>query len=97
MTTRTISYERLYKIGDFSNVKFGDLIIDIPEEHVFNKEVINKVRYLQMTEIELMYQKYSQLREVTNALPTSDEVIAMLNDMRNKTLTELNEILNKEK
>jgi hypothetical protein len=83
-------------MGDFANIKFGDSIIEVPEAFYIDKEVINRLRYLQMIDTELFYQKYLQLREVAGSLPTSDEVIAMFNDMKNKTLTELNQIMNKE-
>lgn len=65
---RSIRYERLFPMGQYVNVKFTDEINDLPEEVVFNEELMEKLRYLQMVDVEIAYRLYLKLYEKSKTL-----------------------------
>jgi hypothetical protein len=65
---RSIRYERLFPMGQYVNVKFSDEMNDLPEELCLNEDLMNKVRYLQMVEVELAYRIYLKLYEKSKTL-----------------------------
>lgn len=87
-TNRTLSLERLYYLGDYRNVKFGDTITEIPEEVSNKPKAMQIMRYLQLLDTEFAFTRYLALREKTHALSTED-TLAFLEEERVQTFTDL--------
>jgi hypothetical protein len=59
---RKIGVERLYKMGEFANLKFISEITNIPQEIALNKEAVRLINYSQTLEAERAYQDYTRLK-----------------------------------
>ena len=92
---RTLAIERLYWLGDFKNVKFGDTITDIPEELALDIEFTSRVTVLQLIQIEQAYYKYVDIgRRQNREKFTQEEVNAFLEDQRVTLFSELKDVIN---
>jgi hypothetical protein len=78
---RTLSVDRLFSVGQFNNIRFSDTISGLPEYVAVNPDLLNKLRFLQLVQIELDFRKYLKLMDETGAL-SIDESIKLLNDLR---------------
>jgi len=65
---RTLKYERKFPMEQYGNVTFTDDIIELPEEVILNQELISKIRYLQMIDVELAYRTYVELYKQSKTL-----------------------------
>lgn len=92
---RTLGIERIYRLGDYENLKVTDNINDLPEELMFKGELINKIRYLQLLNVELASRKYHKLMESMYVF-SYDEQIEALSEEKLNTLDEIKQLLNKE-
>jgi predicted ribosome quality control (RQC) complex YloA/Tae2 family protein len=92
---RTVGVERTFSIGDFNFIKPQEYLTEIPEELASNSTFINKVRFIQLLNLELTYKKYLVLRAGIDKLSPED-AIAKLEELKANALDELNQILNKE-
>lgn len=90
--TRTLKVERLYSLGDYKNIKFVSEIYNVPKELAFNKEVMDKINYLMLLDIESNFRKYVELSSKLNTLKV-EEMMQYLEDERMNTLDELKQII----
>ena len=85
---RTLKIERLYPLGQYTNIKFVDEILNLPDEAIFNVELESKVRYLQMLEVEIAYRDYVNLMKVAET-KSEEEVAKFLEEQREATVKEI--------
>ena len=98
---RSLRIERLYGLGNFSNIKFVDEITEIPEPVALSEKAISLVTQLQMLEVERAHARYVLLGMTLPAKPEQIEKTAeILEQTRSRVfeefLAELNQIRNKE-
>jgi hypothetical protein len=90
---RSLKSERLYPLGNYTNIKFVDEINNLPEGATFNEEILNKIRYLQMIDFELAYRTYIRLYEKVQTLKI-EEAVKLLEEEKTQTLQEIDKIFN---
>lgn len=83
-----IATERLYSLGNYSNIKFSSEISELPDEAVLNPEVIPTLRFLQLIDCELAYNRYIELVE-SFVGKERGEIIAQLETHKQTTYDEL--------
>lgn len=98
---RSLNVERLYSLGDYKNIKFGNTITGIPEELVNNDKVTGLLFLQQVLSCEIAYRQYVELIERINKeftveiggkkIVNAEEVMQFLQDQRSSTLNELYE------
>jgi hypothetical protein len=89
---REIGTERLYSLGDFKNIKFMDIIIEVPQELVMNDNLINEVKFLQLVSIELAFRRYMRLMEEV-PLAWGQKSIEALEKIRQDTIKTITSLL----
>ena len=92
---RTVGVERTFFISDYNIIKPMEVFTDIPEELATDETFVNKVRFVQLLNIELIYKKYLVLKGRMDQL-SPDDAIAELERLKSNAMDELNQILNKE-
>lgn len=92
---RTLKFERLYNLGNYSNVLIGDEITDLPDELFLREDIINKIRTLQMLNAEINYRRYLNIldRARTFSEESRQELIAMLESEKSTTLDDIKTLL----
>jgi len=93
---RSIRYERLFPMGQYVNVKFVDEVNDLPEALCLNEELMNKIRYLQMVDVEIAYRIYLKLYEKSKTLDLEELAKSMefLEVEKETTINGIKAILN---
>jgi hypothetical protein len=94
---RSLRIERLFGLGNFSNIKFVDEITEIPESVALNQKAVSLITQLQMLEIERAHARYVLLGKTLPATPEQIEKTAeILEQARSRVfeefLAELNSI-----
>jgi hypothetical protein len=89
---RTLKTERLFPLGDFKNIKFADEMIDIPEKVCMDENLMSKLRYLQMIDVELAYRQYLDLIKKVGTIPLEEAMKILLNE-HTTTLQEIEKII----
>lgn len=92
---RTVGVERTFFISDFNLIKPMEYMNDIPEKLSTDETFINKVRFVQLLNLELTFKKYLVLKSGIDQLSPID-AIAKLEELKSKAMNELNQILNEE-
>ena len=90
---RTIETKRLYPLGDYKNVSFEDSFIELPESLMLNTKLINKLRWLQLVEMEKMYYEYLLFKSKYEK-KSAEEILKLLEDSQIQTLTLIKKIIN---
>lgn len=54
----TLGIERTFSLGDYKNIRVTDIITDVPEEWMFDEEITNKLRLLQLMRADSVYYNY---------------------------------------
>lgn len=88
---RILRVERIYALGNYSNLKLSDEY-QVPEGFEDNEELVNKIRYLQFVNLELHHKKYLKLIEKLNQNQDSD-LINLLEEMKETLSNQINNIL----
>lgn len=91
---RTLSVERTYALAQYQNIKLYDSISDLPEEVLANTELVNKIRYLQLLQLEVDYRNYLKLVEMTSQYDTST-IFQVLEEEKINTIDLIKDIFNK--
>lgn len=93
---RSIKYERLFPMGQYVNVKFSDEITDLPEAVCLNEDLMGKIRYLQMVDVEISYRVYLKLYEKAKTLDLEELAKSMefLETEKQETIRTIETILN---
>lgn len=89
---REIGTERLYSLGDFKNIKFMDIIVEVPQEFITNDGLVNEVRFLQLVSIELAFRRYMRLMEEV-PLAWGQKSIEALEAIRQDTIKSITSLL----
>lgn len=58
---RALGIERVFNLGDYKSLRVTDYLNELPEEWALNDELVDKLRYLQMVGINLVYNNYVRL------------------------------------
>jgi hypothetical protein len=89
---KQISAERIYSLGDYQNIKFNDTITEIPDEIALNPDTMERLRYLQLVDIEWSYISYMKLKlqepKITN-LETAEDALNFIEQERTITFANL--------
>lgn len=85
---RTLRYERKFPIEQYGNNAFVDEITGLPEDVFLNAELMAKIRYLQMVEVELAYRTYVELykQSKTVAVESLARAVEFLESEKNTTM-----------
>jgi len=89
---REIGTERLYSLGDFKNIKFMDIIVDMPEAFVEDHALVGEVKFLQLVSIELAFRRYMRLMEEV-PLAWGQKSIEALEQIRQDTINSITSLL----
>ena len=89
---QTIGMERSFFLGDYKILKVSDIITEIPEELINNKEVQSLLRMLQMIRLDKSHVAYRLHASKVYGLEYED-ALALLNDLEMDTIKTLKEIL----
>jgi len=90
---RSLAVERTYSLGQYQNIKLHDSIDNLPEEVVFNTDVMNEIRYLQFIQLELDLRRYLQLVDKIHPYNT-EEAVGYLEEVKVQTIDLIKELFN---
>ena len=90
---REIGVKRLYSLGDYKNITFDDLITEVPEELIFDVELVGQIKYLQLLSVEVAFRKYLQIMEDI-PLNAEDRGVVELEKIRQDTIKSIKTLLN---
>ncbi len=89
---RTISIERLYSLGNYKNIKFGNIIDGIPQEFGLRPEVMGSLSFLLMVSVEADFRTYQKLNQEIGGM-SLEESLEKLSDMRDDTYREIQDLI----
>ena len=92
---RSVGVERTFSISNYNNLKPMEFLSEIPDELAMDSSFINKVRFIQLINLELTYRKYLVLKDKMDQ-ESPEVAIANLEELKSNAMDELNQILNKE-
>lgn len=90
---RTITTDRLYSLGDYRNIRFIDVIDEIPDKLLLNKDYMGAVKFLQLISIEVAFRHYLKLME-EHPISTEQAAIEALETIRQTTIESIKAITN---
>ena len=101
---RSLSVNRLWAMGQFSNYELHDEITDIPEQVALNPKAIGLLYHLMIIEMESAHNKYLQLYKdhpmLVKVFPAIldyfDEINIAVEEDKTKTFDEFMSEINKE-
>lgn len=93
---RNLSVERTYSLGQYQNIKLYDNISELPEEVVFNSELINEIRFLQLIQLETHFREYVKFYEKLHTMNT-EEAMGYLQEIKLNTLDEIEQLFKQTK
>lgn len=88
---RELRVERLHYLGDYRNVKFIDVISELPDDIAFNGELISALRWLQLMQSEKTFYRYLALGSQYKD-KSAEECLAIVSKLHEETLLELKEL-----
>lgn len=90
---REIGVKRLYALGDYKNITFDDIIVEVPEELMFDVELVGQIKYLQLLSVEVAFRRYLKIME---KIPLSAEGrgVEELEKIRQDTIKSIKTLLN---
>lgn len=91
---RDLSVERLYFLGNYKNIKFGNTLKGIPEELAKNPKVVSLLFADQALTCDIAYRKYHELTERIVDEKITD-ILSYLETERQKNFAELYEEIKK--
>ncbi len=89
---REIGTERLYSLGDFKNIKFMDIIVDVPDELALENGLVAEIKFLQLVSIELAFRRYMRLMEEV-PLAWGQKSIEALEQIRQDTINTITSLM----
>jgi hypothetical protein len=92
---RSVGMERVFSLGDYKSIRFSDTINDLPQEVMLNQELIDKLRYLQMLNVDAAYQLYVDMNRRINRIPEEEKLSFLIEEKLN-TLDDIKKLLFKE-
>lgn len=90
---REIGIKRLYSLGDYKNITFDDVITEVPDEIMFDVELVGQIKYLQLLSMEVAFRRYLKIME---EFPLSAEGrgVEELEKIRQDTIKSIKTLLN---
>ena len=88
---RELRMERLHYLGDYRNLKFIDVISELPDKIAFNGELISALRWLQLMQSEKTYYRYAVLANESKD-KSAEECLALVTEIHEETLLGLKEL-----
>jgi hypothetical protein len=92
---RSLGIERVFSLGDYKSIRFSDIINELPQEVMLNQELIDKLRYLQMLNVDAAYQLYVDMNRRINRIPEEEKLSFLIEEKLN-TLDDIKKLLFKE-
>lgn len=89
---RTTSIERLYSLGNYKNIKLGNVIDNIPQGLWMRPEVMGSLSYLLMLSVETDFRRYQKLNQEIGGM-SLEESLEKLSDMRDDTYREIQDLI----
>lgn len=86
-----LNADRLYSLGDYKNIRFTSELTDLPPELISNG-AINLLRYWQLLDLEISFNKYLNLIRKVNEL-SKEDVLAFLEEERQQNLNDLKDVI----
>ena len=94
---RTLKIDRLYSLGDWKNVRFGDEFVDVPEEYILDTDFIANLRMLQLLGVEILYREYLKLQHDELVGKDLEGALERLYELRDEMYESIVSILDKDK
>lgn len=93
---RSLRYERKFPFEQYGNITLVDEILDLPEEVSLNPDLVGKIQYLQMLDVELAYRAYFELYKEAKTLAVESiaEAVSFLEAKKEETMAQIRDILN---
>lgn len=92
MTERQISVHRTFFLGQYKNIRIESGIDHIPQDIWTNPKAMDLLGNLLLVHAERDFRKYQELLKRVGEL-SLEESLAVLNDMRDETYREIQELL----
>ena len=90
---REIGVKRLYSLGDYKNITFDDIVTEVPQELIFDVELVGQIKYLQLLSVEVAFRKYLKIMEDI-PLNAEDRGVEELEKIRQDTVKSIKSLLN---
>jgi hypothetical protein len=90
---REIGVKRLYSLGDYKNITFDDIIVEVPSELMFDTELVSQIKFLQLVSVEVAFRKYLNIMEQF-PLTAEERGVVELEKIRQDTVNSIKTILN---
>lgn len=90
--TRTIRYDRTFFLGQYKNIKVYHSLDNVPDKLWLNPEAVEKLSTLLLLAVERDFRRYQQLNKEIGGM-SLEESLAYLNELRDETYKEIQEIL----
>lgn len=92
--SRDLTFERLYNLGNYSNITMKSTLSDIPEKLALNSDLMGKIYYLQMIEVERAFRKYTEFyaKLKTFSLEQYAEAMTVLEQEKEETMAEIKKL-----
>jgi hypothetical protein len=74
---RSLRVERIYRLGDYQDIRFADEITDLPESVATDDSLITKLTVMQLLRIETGLLKYYKIRSKYQGMPIEDALAAI--------------------
>lgn len=95
-----LAVERIYKLGDYQNIKITSELTNIPQQVFLNEEAQNKLQYLLLVDVEQSYAKYHQVLREAYKTKSIEEALTFalqyLEAEKTQTFNQLSQILKTE-
>lgn len=90
---REIGVKRLFSLGDYKNITFDDIFTEVPQELMFDVNLVGQIKYLQLLSIEVAFRKYLKVMEDI-PLNAEDRGVKELEKLRQDTIQSIKSIIN---
>lgn len=90
---RNLGIERVYNLGDYKSLRVIDYINDVPEDLMLDTDAVDKIRYLQLISLDLVYERYA----VLSKKQVKEDAMLVLLEERANVMEELKQLFNNTK
>ncbi len=92
---RSLQLERVFNLGDYKSIRFGDVIEELPADIIFDNTIVDKIRFLQMLNADISFQVYKKLNaEILKREAKGENVLEYLETLKISTMEEIKNLLN---
>ena len=86
---RSLTIERLFSLGNYSNIKISHTMTDIPENIALSRQAMGLVQDMLLLDVEYEYRRYQALTEKLGKLTDNASVLEMIDAERESTFEQL--------